>query len=99
MCKNTKNRPFCDGSHKNIETEQVGKPLQSLQSSAVDSSPEEPHVANIQELVKNGLKNLGDHGEMGAMGVPAKDLPKRDDIQFLPGQMAKKPLLDEALVG
>ena len=32
------------------------------------------------------------------MGVPRKDLPHWDDIQILPGQMARKPLLDEAAV-
>lgn len=31
---------------------------------------------------------------MGAMGVPRKDLPQWDDIQILPAQMARKPLLD-----
>ena len=30
---------------------------------------------------------------------PGKDLPKWDDIQFLTGQMAKKPLLDDVSVG
>ena len=31
---------------------------------------------------------------MGAMGVPRKDLPHWDDIQLLPAQLARKPLLD-----
>ena len=33
------------------------------------STPEEPHVAYIHELAKNGLSKAGHHGEMGAMGV------------------------------
>jgi len=35
---------------------------------------------------------------MGAMGVPRKDLPHWDDIQVLPAQMARKPLLDDVPV-
>ena len=98
MCKQSKNTPFCDGVHKNISKEQVGKPLE-VQSSEVTATPEEPHVAYIHELAKNGLKKTGHHGEMGSMGVPTKDLPLWDDIQFVTGQMATKPLLDDASVG
>ena len=32
------------------------------------------------------------------MGVPRTELPQWDDIQILTAQMAKKPLLDDALV-
>jgi glutamate synthase domain-containing protein 2 len=42
---------------------------------------------------------MGHHGEMGAMGVPGKDLPKWNDIQILTAQMAKKPKLDEDKIG
>jgi glutamate synthase domain-containing protein 2 len=49
-------------------------------------------------LAKDGLSKLGHHGEMGAMGVPRKDLPHWDDIQILPAQMARKPLLDDTPV-
>ena len=35
---------------------------------------------------------------MGSMGVPRKDLPHWDDIQILPAQMARKPLLDDVEV-
>jgi glutamate synthase domain-containing protein 2 len=52
-------------------------------------------VARIHALAQDGLSKLGHHGEMGAMGVPRKDLPHWDDIQILAAQMARKPLLDE----
>jgi len=55
-------------------------------------------VARIHELARDGLSKLGHHGEMGAMGVPRKDLPHWDDIQILPAQMARKPLLDDQSV-
>jgi glutamate synthase domain-containing protein 2 len=61
-------------------------------------TPEEPTVARIHALAKDGLSKLGHHGEMGAMGVPRKDLPHWDDIQILPAQMARKPLLDDVPV-
>jgi glutamate synthase domain-containing protein 2 len=61
-------------------------------------TPEEPTVARIHELAKNGLSNVGHHGEMGSMGVPRKDLPHWDDIQILPAQMARKPLQDDIRV-
>jgi glutamate synthase domain-containing protein 2 len=55
-------------------------------------------VARIHEVARDGLSKLGHHGEMGAMGVPRKDLPHWDDIQILPAQMARKPLLDDQSV-
>lgn len=97
MCKQTKNPPYCDGTHKSISADKVQK--SEVSSIEATPTPEEPHVAYIHELANNGLENLGHHGEMGAMGVPGKDLPKWDDIQFITGQMAKKPLLDGAEVG
>jgi len=99
MCKQSKNPPYCDGSHKSVSADQVTKQVASSSEADATSTPEEPHVAFIHELAKNGLSKLGHHGEMGAMGVPGKDLPKWDDIQFVTGQMATKPLLDEASVG
>jgi methylamine---glutamate N-methyltransferase subunit C len=97
MCKQSKNTPYCDGSHKSITKQEISKPGKNV-SSVVTSTPEEPHVAYIHELAKNGLSKMGPHGQMGAMGVPGKDLPRWDDIQFLTGQMAKKPLLDDVVV-
>ena len=65
----------------------------------VHGGPEEPHTLYIQELAKNGLKNFGHHGKVSAMGVPLTTLPRWDDIQILTGQLARKPLLDDADVG
>lgn len=62
-----------------------------------DTHPEdtEPYTGYIKELAKNGLKNLGHHGPSASMGVDRNTLPKWSDIQFLPAQLAKRPLLDE----
>lgn len=61
-----------------------------------DTHPEstEPYTGYIKELAKNGLKNLGHHGFTEAMGVDRNSLPKWENIQFLPAQLWKKPLLD-----
>ncbi|MFT4777948.1 MAG: glutamate synthase domain-containing protein 2 [Flavobacteriales bacterium] len=65
-----------------------------------DTHPEatEPYTGQITELAKNGLKNIGHHGFTAAMGVDRNELPKWEDIQFLPAQLWKKPLLDEVEV-
>jgi glutamate synthase domain-containing protein 2/nitrite reductase/ring-hydroxylating ferredoxin subunit len=55
----------------------------------------EPYTGYITELAKNGLKNYGQHGPSEAMGVDRNTLPKWEDIQFLPAQMATRPLLDD----
>ncbi|WP_430966011.1 glutamate synthase-related protein [Spongiimicrobium sp. 2-473A-2-J] len=61
-----------------------------------DTHPEdtEPYTGYIKELAKNGLKNLGHHGFSSSMGVDRNTLPKWDKIQFLPAQLASRPLLD-----
>jgi glutamate synthase domain-containing protein 2/nitrite reductase/ring-hydroxylating ferredoxin subunit len=61
-----------------------------------DLHPEdtEPYTGYIKELAKNGLKNLGHHGFSASMGVDRNTLPKWSDIQFLPAQLATRPLLD-----
>ena len=56
--------------------------------------PTEPDTGYIKELARNGLKNLGHHGFSASMGVDRTTLPKWDDIQFLPAQLATRPLLD-----
>jgi len=94
-CKQSKNRPYCDGTHKNIK--EVGKennipPLTSAEK------PIEEHILFIQELAKNGLSKVGHHGPMAAMGVPRRDLPSWDDIQFVTAQLAKPPLLENEAV-
>ncbi|SEC79053.1 Glutamate synthase domain-containing protein 2 [Tenacibaculum sp. MAR_2009_124] len=91
MCKHSKNPPYCDGTHatlKEVET-------------AVNTSPtsratkEEPTLAYIKALAKDGLSKVGHHGEMGAMGVPIPELPQWKDIQILAAQMATKPLMED----
>jgi len=66
-----------------------------------DTHPEstEPYTGFIKELSQNGLKNYGHHGPSAAMGVDRNTLPKWEDIQFLPAQLASRPLLDEESVG
>jgi glutamate synthase domain-containing protein 2 len=63
-----------------------------------DTHPEdtEPYTLYIKELAKNGLKNYGHHGPSESMGVDRNTLPKWEDIQFLPAQLSRRPLLDEA---
>lgn len=62
-----------------------------------DTHPEEtePFTSYIKELSQNGLKNYGHHGPSASMGVDRNTLPKWEDIQFLPAQLASRPLLDE----
>jgi glutamate synthase domain-containing protein 2 len=62
-----------------------------------DTHPEstEPYTNYIKELAQNGLKNYGHHGPSAAMGVDRNTLPKWEDIQFLPAQLSKRPLLDD----
>lgn len=98
QCKASANAPFCDGTHAQLGELQVGDNAPKAKSNntvpAAIATPEEPTVVRIHELARDGLSKLGHHGEMGSMGVPRKDLPHWDDIQVLPAQMARKPLLD-----
>ncbi|MEE8595347.1 MAG: glutamate synthase-related protein [Gemmatimonadota bacterium] len=64
----------------------------------VHGGPEEPFSRHIQELARHGLDRVGHHGPMSAMGVPLTELPRWSDIQLLPAQLARKPLLDDAPV-
>ncbi|MFV2014318.1 MAG: glutamate synthase-related protein, partial [Candidatus Heimdallarchaeota archaeon] len=52
----------------------------------------EPEISAIHSIAKTGLH--GSHGSMVAMGVPRTKLPSWNDIQVLPAQLAKFPLLD-----
>jgi len=101
QCKGTANAPFCDGTHARLGDLAIGDPAPepSFDIPTAKATPEEPTVARIHELARDGLSKLGHHGWMGAMGVPRKDLPHWDDIQLLPAQMARKPLLDDVAVG
>lgn len=60
---------------------------------------EEPFNSYIQNLAKNGLKNVGHHGPVSAMGVPLTELPRWDDINIVTAQLARRPLLDDEPVG
>ncbi len=102
QCKSSGNAPFCDGAHASLGDLEVGDSAPSAVSKNgvpdAAPTPEEPTVARIHELARDGLSKLGHHGEMGSMGVPRHKLPHWDDIQVLPAQMAKKPLLDDHAV-
>jgi glutamate synthase domain-containing protein 2/nitrite reductase/ring-hydroxylating ferredoxin subunit len=65
-----------------------------------DTHPEdtEPYTGYIKDLAQNGLKNHGHHGPSSSMGVDRNTLPKWEQIQFLPAQLASRPLLDEEAV-
>ena len=58
----------------------------------------EPHTGYIQHLAKHGLSKYGHHGPSASMGVDRKNLPKWEDIQFLPAQLSRRPLLDDEKV-
>ena len=58
-------------------------------------TPVEPYNGYIDELAKNGLRNLGHHGKVSAMGVPLTELPRWQDIQILTAQLARPPLLED----
>ena len=98
-CKHTRNAPYCDGSHKQFSADQVGKEGPGIDSTASElptavPTPEEPTVAFIHQLAKEGLSKLGHHGPMTSMGVPRNQLPHWDDIQIMAAQMATKPLME-----
>lgn len=56
---------------------------------------EEPFVAEIHELARNGLTRVGHHGPTAAMGVERDRLPSWDSVQFVTAQLARFPLLDD----
>ena len=58
-------------------------------------TPDEPHVKLIRKLAGEGLSKTGHHGPVSAMGVPRRDLPSWDQIQFVVGQLSTFPLLDD----
>ena len=62
-----------------------------------DTHPEntEPYSNFIKDLAQNGLKKYGHHGPSEAMGVDRNTLPKWENIQFLPAQLSRRPLLDD----
>ena len=60
----------------------------------VHGTPEEPFNGYIQSLARDGLKSVGHHGAVSAMGVPLTDLPRWSDLQLLTAQLATRPLMD-----
>ena len=62
-----------------------------------DTHPEdtEPYTSYIKDLAQNGLANYGHHGPSSSMGVDRNTLPKWENIQFLPAQLATRPLFDD----
>lgn len=102
QCKHTNNQPFCDGSHKKFADDQVGKSGPGVEATGgvplASPSKEEPTVAFIHQLARDGLSKVGHHGPMTSMGVPRHLLPHWDDLQLMVAQMATKPLLDNAAV-
>lgn len=105
-CKHTKNPPYCDGTHKAFGADQVGQEGPGVSSETspdempiAQPTPEEPNVAFIHELARDGLSKLGHHGPMTSMGVPRDLLPKWDDLQIMVAQMARKPLMEGVVVG
>ena len=98
LCKHSKNPPYCDGTHANLKEESASANTVSAPASG-GSTKEEPTLAYIKALAKDGLSKTGHHGEMGAMGVPLTELPQWKDIQILAAQMATKPLMEDISVG
>ncbi len=104
QCKHSANAPFCDGSHSRFSASEVGHPgdgvIARVEGMPVATpTPEEPTVAFIHQLADEGLRELGHHGPMAAMGVPRKDLPDWDDLQVMVAQFSPKPLMEYEPVG
>ena len=103
-CKHTANAPFCDGTHKKFTADQVGSEGPGVQiiteaQPAAVATAEEPTVEFIHQLAHEGLSTLGHHGPMTSMGVPRNQLPHWDDLQIMVAQMARKPLMEDRVVG
>ena len=99
-CKRTGTPPFCDDTHAQFGDDLVGTdgggaaPVETSVAVGTDAAPvakatpEEPTVAFIHDLARNGLSKFGHHGPMTSMGVPRKDLPHWDDLQIMAAQIA-----------
>ncbi|BBB25608.1 glutamate synthase-related protein [Amphritea japonica] len=103
-CKHTANSPYCDGTHKQFDATVVGHEGPGIitsdnQAPAAVNTAEESTVEFIHQLAQDGIKGIGSHGPMGAMGVPRNQLPAWDDIQVMVAQMARKPLQETVPVG
>ncbi len=104
MCKHTANAPLCDGSHAKFSASDVGKEGPGVTKTSAGAmpeptpTPEEPTVAFIHQLAREGLSTLGHHGPMTSMGVPRHQLPHWDDLQIMTAQMATQPLQEDESV-
>ncbi|MFO7993201.1 MAG: glutamate synthase-related protein [Marinobacter sp.] len=113
QCKYTGDAPFCDGTHARFDKEQVGKEGpedddggdesdkddgDSAKAPEAKATQEEPTVAFIHQLSREGLDDMGPHGPTTAMGVPRHTLPHWDDLQLMVAQLASKPLMEDAEV-
>lgn len=103
QCKHTDNAPFCDGTHKKFTADQVGREGPGINKNGSKApvavpTPEEPTVAFIHQLARDGLSKSGHHGPMTSMGVPRNKLPHWDDMQIMTAQMATKPLMEDHVV-
>ncbi len=107
QCKHSKSVPFCDGTHKQFAADQVGSEGPGIQAGGTENSnaapiakptTDEPTVAYIHQLARDGLSKVGHHGPMTSMGVPRHQLPHWDDLQLMVAQMATKPLMDDVPV-
>ncbi|MHC5067817.1 MAG: glutamate synthase-related protein [Planctomycetota bacterium] len=113
LCKHSANPPLCDGSHNRFTSDDIGKtgPGPAAPSTANNNSsagsedlpraaatPEEPTVAFIHQLAREGLSNMGHHGPMTSMGVPRADLPDWNDLQLMVAQLASQPLQEDQAV-
>ena len=102
-CKHTRNTPFCDGTHTQFSDDQVGKEGPGIASDErpepiARATVEEPTLEMIHQLSSEGLTTTGNHGPMGAMGVPRNQLPLWDDILIMPAQLHRKPLIEDVVV-
>lgn len=81
------------------EPSATATPTASDPAPEVSQTPEEPTVAFIHRLAREGLSKMGRYGEMAAMGVPRSQLPDWNDIQFMTAQLACQPLMEGVPVG
>lgn len=92
----------CEEDVKRFEDEEIPSRFQTDEYLGLyaDTHPEstEPYTLYIKHLAQHGLTEYGHHGATDAMGVDRNTLPKWEDIQILPAQLAQKPLLDDAHV-
>lgn len=65
----------------------------------IHGTPEEDTHRLINLMARGGIKGIGEHGPVEAMGVKRTDLPKWDDIQIATAQLHRFPLLDDEAVG